>query len=216
MRLEDQLRGKIRLRQMSLRTEESYVQWYRRYVRFHGKRHPGEMGKVEIEKFLTYLAVERRVAPSTQNQALNALLFLYREVLETKVEGVDAFRAKEKPNLPVVLTQDEIKTVLAPLQGAVGCAVRLLYGCGLRVNECLRLRIKDVDFEAGIIRVHDGKGGKDRALTMPEKLRDELKGCVSAARILHESDRAAGVAGVYLPHAASEKAPEWSTRWRHK
>ena len=213
MKLEEQMRRLIRVRQMALTTERDYLQWYRRFVLFHGKRHPGEMGRPEVEAFLTYLAADRKVAPSTQNQALNALVFLYREVLQVPLEGVDAVRAKERRKIPVVLTESEVKALLLPMQGEMALAAGLLYGCGLRVMECLRLRVKDVDLEAGVVRVHDGKGGKDRVVTLPERLRDPIGSQLARIRPWHEEDRAADVAGVYLPKAYERKAPVWGRQW---
>ncbi|NCF88098.1 MAG: site-specific integrase [Verrucomicrobiaceae bacterium] len=145
MKLEERLKRSMRLRQMALTTDRSYVQWYRRFVHFYGgKRHPETMGAQEVEAFLTHLAAERNVAPSTQNQALNALVFLYREVLEIPVEGIDALRARERQKIPVVLTTGEVKALLGPTVGDTGLAASLLYGCGLRLMECLRLRVKDM------------------------------------------------------------------------
>jgi len=165
-KLEEQLRGVMRLKQYSRRTEEGYVQWYKRYVIFQSQvtgrmRHPKEMGAAEVTAFLTNLAVNKNLAASSQNQALNALVFLYREVLKMELEGIDAVRAKRSKHLPVVLTQDEVKTLLAGVKGAAGLAVKLLYGCGLRVAEVLALRVKDVDVAGGKIEVRGGKGDKD-------------------------------------------------------
>lgn len=164
--LEERLRGVIRLKQYSGQTEETYVQWYKRYVRFHAQvcgkmRHPQEMGAEEITAFLTNLAVNKNLSASSQNQALNALVFLYKEVLKLSLEGIDATRAKKAKHLPVVLTQDEVKTLLAGVKGDAGLAVKLLYGCGLRVAEALALRVKDVDVGGGKIEVRGGKGDKD-------------------------------------------------------
>jgi integron integrase len=214
MKLEKQLSDLMRLKQMSLHTERSYIGWYKQFVRFYGlKHHPAEMGADEVEAFLTHLAVERDVAPATQNQALNALVFLYRNVLGKPLEGIDAVRAKEKERLPVVLTEMEVRNILAPQQGDTGCAMKLLYGCGLRVNECLRLRIKDIDFETRVVRIHDGKGQKDRILKLPDCLHGELQSQMAAGRILFEADRASGVAGVYLPHALAKSAPAYAVSW---
>ena len=209
------MRRKLRLQQMALTTERSYIQWYRRFVFFHGgNRHPRELGVPEIEAFLTHLAVEGRVAAATQNQALNAVIFLYREVLDIPLEGINAVRAKEQRKIPVVLTQAEVKALLCPLPGGdAGLAVKLLYGCGLRLMECLRLRVKDVDRAAGVVRVHDGKGGKDRVVTFPERLREEMEGQLARIRPLHEADREADLDGVYMPKALDLKAPVWGKRW---
>jgi integron integrase len=213
MKLEERLRRAIRVRHMALETERAYVHWYRRYVYFYGRRHPEELGVDAVNRFLTHLAADLAVAPSTQNQALNALVFLYREVLEMPLEGIDALRARPKRRLPVVLTQDEVKRLLAPLQGDVGLAVNLLYGCGLRLRECLRLRVKDVDLEAGVLRIHGGKGDKDRILRFPERLRESMLTQMARIRSWHESDRAADLPGVAMPSALDRKAPDWSKRW---
>ena len=161
MKLEDQLRSAIRLKHFSLRTEESYVGWYRRFVIWHGKKHPAEMGEAEVEAFLTHLAVERKLAAVSQNQALNALVFLYREVLQKELSGVNAQRAKQTKRLPVVLTQGEVAELLKAVKGEAGIICKLLYGCGLRVAEGLALRVKDVDLNGGTVTVRSGKGDKD-------------------------------------------------------
>lgn len=164
--LEQRLIGAMRFRHYSRQTELGYVQWYKRYVLFHKEvsghmRHPAEMGASEVEAFLTHLAVNRDVSSATQNQALCALVFLYREVLELPLEGIDAMRARRKKNLPVVLTQEEVKSLLAGVKGDAGLAIRLLYGCGLRVAEVQKLRIKEVDVKGGKLEVRGGKGDKD-------------------------------------------------------
>jgi site-specific recombinase XerD len=170
MKIEDQIRSLLRFKHYSIRTEETYVGWYRQYVKFHDLKHPQELGKEEIEAFLTHLAVERRVAAATQNQALNALVFLYREVLKTPFEGLDVMRAQEMKRLPVVLSVEEIRKLLMVMVGEEAVMAKLLYGCGLRVMECLRLRIKDVDLSGGKVEVRGGKGDKDRVLTMPKSV----------------------------------------------
>ena len=174
MKLEDQLRSAIRLKHFSIRTEESYVGWYRRFVRWHGKKHPAEMGEPEVEAFLTHLAVERKLAAVSQNQALNALVFLYREVLQKELSGVNAQRAKQTKRLPVVLTQGEVAELLKAVKGDVGLLCKLLYGCGLRVAEGLALRVKDVDLNGGTVTVRGGKGDKDRIVTLPKVLLQPL------------------------------------------
>lgn len=210
MRLEDRLRAKIRVKGYSLKTEESYAGWYRRYVVYHGKRHPAEMGVPEVEQFLTWLAAEQGVAGSTQNQALNALLFLYREVLEQPLGDVNALRAKEKEYLPVVLTQEETKRLLEAMHGVERLMAGLLYGCGLRMAECLRLRVKDVDVPGGVVSVQDGKGGKSRAVSLPKRLVEPLREHLERVRLLHGKDAADGLPGVYLPEALERKAPSWA------
>jgi integrase len=164
-RLLDQVREKIRLKHYSIRTEQAYVDWIKRYILFHDKRHPENMGKEDVEKFLTHLAVERHVAASTQNQALSAILFLYQEVLGHELPWLDGVeRAKRPARLPVVLTASEVRSVLARLDGIHGLMASLLYGTGLRLMECVRLRVKDIDFEYGQITVRDGKRGEGSGL----------------------------------------------------
>lgn len=216
--LEQRIIGTMRVRHYSRQTEQAYVQWYKRYVLFQkqvcGKmRHPAEMGAAEVESFLTNLAVNRDVSPSTQNQALNALVFLYREVLEQPLEGIDALRARRKKNLPVVLPVDEVKSLLAAVKGEAGLAVRLLYGCGLRVAEVQKLRIKDVDVKGGKLEVRGGKGDKDRVLTLPKSLVQPIQEHRERARLLHEADRKAGLPGVALPGAFETKHPGAAVSW---
>ena len=171
IRLLDRVRESIRVRQYRTSTEKSYTAWIRRYILFHGKQHPSGMEKPEIEAFLTHLAVNRRVSPSTQNQALQAILFLYRIVLKTELPWLDdVVRAKPKKFIPVVLSKDEILTLLGNLPPAQYLAASLMYGSGLRVSECLRLRVGDLDFPRRTIRVHDGKGDKDRVTVLPDNL----------------------------------------------
>ena len=166
------------------------------------------MGKKEISQFLTHLAIAKNVSAGTQNQALNALVFLYRHILEIPLEGIDAVRAKEPKNLPVVLSVPEMKKVLEPQQGDTGVAIKMLYGCGLRVNECLRLRVKDIDLDAKVVRVHRGKGAKDRILNFPNTLVEEMKAQLAAARILYDQDQENNVASVYMPNAYDSKSPK--------
>ena len=217
-KLEDRLRAKLRVKHYSGKTEETYVQWYRRYVLFHKERlgqpvHPAEMGAAEIECFLTHLAVNRDMAASSQNQALNALMFLYRTVLDLPVEGIDAMRAKRSQHLPVVLTQEEVGTLLGAVKGDAGLAIKILYGCGLRVAEVLRLRVKDVDILGGKLEVREGKGDKCRVLTLPKTLRQPLEEHLGRVKVLFEADRRDGVPGVALPHAMAVKNPSAGTSW---
>jgi integron integrase len=206
-RLLDRLRAKARVLHYSLRTEDAYADWSRRFILFHNKRHPREMGAPEIEAFLTHLAVEGRVAASTQNQALAALLFLYQRVLEVELPRLDAVRAKRPERLPVVLSVAEVRVVLDGMGGVPGVMARLLYGAGLRILECCRLRIKDVDFDRGQIVVREGKGDKDRAAPLPQALRDELRRQVERVRQLHARDVARGHGRVWLPTALRVKYP---------
>lgn len=207
-RLLDQVRDRCRVKHYSIRTERRYIDWIRRFILFHNKRHPKEMGAHEVEAFLTHLAVHANVAPSTQNQALAAILFLYREVLSIDLpwlEGVT--RAKKPPRLPVVLTEAEVRLLLAQLDGMHHLIASLLYGSGLRLMEAMRLRIKDVDFDRLEITVRDGKGGKDRRTMLPHSLADPLRHQVSRVRLIHAQDIQSGVGPVYLPHALSRKYP---------
>lgn len=213
-KLLDQLRDRLRLKHYSIRTETQYVQWVRRFILFHGKRHPREMGVREVEAFLTDLAVSGRVAASTQNQALSALLFLYREVLEIDLPWLDnVVRAKRPARLPVVLTHNEVQAVLGRMEGTHGLMARLLYGTGMRLMECVRLRIKDVDFERAEILVRDGKGAKDRVTMLPQSLTPALSEHLQRRRLLYESDLAKGMASVYLPDALERKYPSAATDW---
>lgn len=208
-KLEDRLRGTLRMKGLAITTEESYVGWYRRFVRYSGMRHPQEMGAREVETFLTHLAAELNVAAGTQNQALNALVFLYREVLKMDLGPLDALRAKRREYLPVVLTVDEVKRLMEGLRGEDWLRGSLLYGCGLRVAECLSLRVKDVDVAGGTVSVHDGKGGKGRMLEMPQKVRGEMSRQLERVKLIHAEDAAMGQGGVYLPTAVERKAPAW-------
>lgn len=172
IRLLDRVRNAIRVRQYSMATEKAYVGWIRRFILFHRKRHPGEMGKQEVEAFLTHLAVNRSVSPSTQNQALQAILFLYLQVLEVELPWLDdVIRAKPKRRVPVVLSRSETKKLLKNIYPSQHLPASLMYGAGLRVTECLRLRVGDLDFSRHTIRVHGGKGGKDRVTMLPDFLK---------------------------------------------
>jgi integron integrase len=214
-RLLDQLRDRIRLKHYSRRTEQAYVQWVKRYIYFHGKRHPVEMGKAEVEAFLTSLAVERNVAASTQSQALSALLFLYKEVLGTDLPWLsEVTRAKKPARLPTVLTREEVHRLLGcvadPLLDLV---VRLLYGTGMRVMECVRLRVKDVEFERNEIVVRDGKGGKDRVTMLPVSLAQRLQAHLKVVKAQHDADLAQGRGEVWLPDAVAVKYPNAARAW---
>ncbi len=212
-RLLDQVRDALRLKHYSIRTEDSYVDWIRRYILFHGKRHPNEMGAPEIEAFLTHLAVNEHVATSTQNQALSALLFLYREVLHKDLGPIDALRARKPKRLPTVLTQDEVRRVFDHLSGTHQLMAKLLYGSGLRLMECLRLRVKDIDFAQRAIIVRDGKGEQDRVTMLPESLIAPLQKHLQYVKRLHEEDLAKGYGAVYLPYALERKYPNAEREW---
>lgn len=214
VRLLDQVRETIRRKHYSLRTEATYIDWIKRYIFFHQKRHPEEMGAPEMEQFLNYLAVKRQVAASTQNQALSALVFLYREVLHKDFEWMEKLeRAKKPARLPVVLTELEVRKLMANLDGRNWLMASLLYGAGLRLMECVRLRVKDVDFQYRQITVRDGKGGKDRVTMLPESSIEPLKQHLKRVNVLHARDIAAGYAGVYLPFALERKYRGAGRQW---
>ena len=207
-KLLDQVRDRIRVKHYSLRTEDAYLGWIKRFILFHNKRHPREMGAREIEAFLSYLATERDVSASTQNQALSAVLFLYKEVLEMQLPWLDGVtRARKPQRLPVVLTEDETKRVLAGLPGRWSLIGRLLYGTGMRLMECLRLRVKDVEFSRREIIVRSGKGDKDRVTMLPISLITELQTQLQIVKQLHQRDLAEGFGDVWLPHALARKYP---------
>ena len=213
-KLLDQTRRVIRLKHYSIRTEESYVQWIKRFILFHGKRHPKDMGESEIRDFLTHLAVEGRVAASTQNQALSALLFFYQEVLRQKIGWVeDVVRAKRPQKMPVVFTRQEAAAVLAQTSGTNRLMANLLYGCGLRLMECVRLRVKDVDFGNQQILVRDGKGQKDRVTVLPAVLHETLQRHLTRVKTLHDDDLAEGYGTVHLPFALERKYPNAHRQW---
>jgi integron integrase len=207
-KLLDRLRAACRVRHYSLRTEDAYADWARRFILYHGKRHPQEMGAAEINQFLTHLAVDGRVGASTQNQAFSALLFLYKSVLQVdpgRIDGV--IRARRPRRLPVVLTRPEVRLVLAKLDGTYRLMGQLMYGSGLRLLECLRLRVKDLDFGRGEITVREGKGNKDRRTMLPAAARPLLTAHLERVRLLHEKDLAAGHGRVHLPDALDRKLP---------
>lgn len=213
-KLLDQVRQRIRTKHYSIRTETTYVQWVRRFILFHGKRHPMEMGAAEVEAYLTHLAVEGNVAASTQNQALAALLFLYKEVLGVDLPWLnDVTRAKRPARLPVVLTRDEVAAVLTNLEGVYSLLARLLYGTGMRLMEAIRLRVMDVDFSRGEILVRNGKGAKDRVTLLPVSITEDLRVHLARRREMFEADLRTGRGAVYLPHALARKYPNASTEW---
>jgi integron integrase len=213
-RLLEQVRAEIRARHYSRRTEDAYVHWIRRFIVFHGRRHPRELGAPEISAFVTWLAVERHVAASTQNQALSGVLFLYREVLRQEVGVVDLLpRARMPSMVPVVLSPSEVRQVLHELAGVPRIVATLLYGAGLRLQECLELRVKDLDFERREITVRRGKGQKDRRVMLPDALREVLERHLEEVRRLHHADLAAGFGRVALPGALERKYPHAPTDW---
>lgn len=210
-RLLDRVRDRCQLKHFSIRTERAYSAWIKRFILFYDKRHPQEMGGAEVEQFLTHLAVAGDVAASTQNQALSALLFLYREVLGTDLPWMESVvRAKRPQRLPVVLTEDEVRRLLSRLDGRDWLMASLLYGTGMRLMECVRLRVKDVDFARNEIIVRDGKGGKDRRTVLPASLNGALQQQLARVTEIHRDDSATDWAGVYLPHALARKYPKAS------
>ena len=210
----DRVRAAIRVRHYSVRTEQAYVQWVRRFILFHGKRHPETLAEADVVAFLTHLAVDRDVAASTQNQALNALIFLYRFVLERPLDELQGMaRAKRPSRLPVVLSIKEIGELLSRLPDRVWLVACLQYGSGLRLMESVRLRVKDLDFEHLAINVRSGKGGHDRVVTLPDELVVPLKRHLAVRRTIFDRDIAFGHGGVYLPHALARKYPSASYEW---
>jgi len=216
--LEKKLREALRLRHRSYSTEKTYVTWVRHFSRFVKERPPDTLSGKDLQDFLSHQAVDKRVSSSTQNQALNAVVFLYRHVLDKNIEGeISAVRAKQMRRLPVVLTMPETDSIFAQMEGLNRLMARVIYGCGLRIQECLQLRIKDVDLEQGMVIVRAGKGDKDRQTVLPESLREELTGHMQTVRVMFEKDRAAKAAGVQLPNALERKYPnagkEWAWFW---
>jgi integron integrase len=217
-RLLDEVRSRLRLKHYSLRTEKAYLYWIRRYIHANGRRHPRELDGVAVERFLSRLATEHDVAPSTQNQALSALLFLYREVLGIRMPWMEnVVRAKRQRRLPVVLSRGETAAVLRHLCGRESLMAGLLYGSGLRLMECVRLRIKDIDFERNEITIREGKGGKDRKTVLPASLREALRLQIDSARLTHMRDLEAGFGEVRVPHALARKYPNAGrlTAWQY-
>ena len=213
-KLLDQVREVLRVKHYSIRTEDAYLGWIKRFIFFHGKRHPREMGAPEVQAFLSHLAVEGQVAASTQNQALNAIVFLYNQVLHMELGALDELVRPRRPKrIPVVLTKEEMQRVTAAMTGTAQLMARLLYGSGLRLMECLRLRVKDVDFAANHIIVRNGKGDQDRVTMLPTTLKPILSQHLERVRLLHEKDLADGYGEVYLPEALSRKYPNAARQW---
>ena len=206
-KLLDQMSDAIRTRHYSYRTEETYLDWARRFILFHQKRHPQEMGAPEIQAFIAHLATQRNVAASTQNQALSAILFLYREVLHKEIDPILLSSAKRPERLPTVLTHEETLRIINQLAGTHKLMAQILYGSGLRLMECVRLRVKDIDFEYKTITVRDGKGEKDRVTPLPDSILTDLRRQIEKVRLLHEEDLSANCGEVYLPHALEMKYP---------
>ena len=213
-KLLDQVRATIRLKHYSIRTEESYLSWIRRFILFHGKQHPLDLGPEHVRDFLTHLAVDEQVTASTQNQALNAIVFLYRHVLQTDLGDCSDFeRAKTSRKQPVVLTREEVDRLIGAMDGQMRLMALLLYGAGLRLMDCIRLRVKDIDFGYRQIVVRDGKGAKDRITVLPDAAIAPLKSHLDHVRAVFEQDRRDSIPGVFLPHALERKYPNASTQW---
>lgn len=212
--VEEKAREALRLRHRALTTERTYLGWIRQFKEFVGSRAPYSLGSSDVQSFLSHLAVEKKVSASTQNQALNAVIFLYRHVLEKDIDGeVDSVRARQKRRLPVVLTPREVNAIFAHMSGINRLMAQFIYGCGLRLHECLRMRIKDVDFERGLVMVRAGKGDKDRRTMLPEALLAELSDHLNAVRALHDQDRQNNAPGVHLPDALERKYPNAGKEW---
>jgi integron integrase len=213
-KLLDRVRWQLRVKHYSIRTEQAYVDWIRRYILFHRKRHPNEMSEKEITEFLSHLAVEKSVAASTQNQAFSALLFLYQQVLDRKLDFIDNVQRVKRPaRVPVVFTPSEVRAVLAHLKGDYRLMGELLYGAGLRLMECVRLRVKDIDFGYGHITIRDGKGLRDRITILPERLREPLQRHLERIQQIHQCDLASGNGRVYLPFALDRKYAKANRSW---
>jgi integron integrase len=213
-RLLDQVRERARYLHYSLTTEKAYLYWVRFFVRWHGLRHPRDMGAPEVQAFLTMLATQRRVSSSTHNQALSALLFLYREVLAVNLPWLQDIQRPTRPRrIPTVLTRDEVAALLAGVDGPVALVASLLYGTGMRLMEGLRLRVKDVDFDRNVIVVRQAKGNKDRVVMLPQSLAARLREQLQAARVVWQADRAAQLPGVEVPHALERKYPKVGQSW---
>lgn len=218
LRLMDQVRQVLRYHHYSLKTEQNYCDWIARFIRFHKcQKHPAQMGKDEIEAFLSYLATGLNVSASTQRQALNALIFLYRHVLDIEIsEQIEPIKARRHSKPPVVMTKNEIRTILQNISGTHLLMARLLYGCGLRLMECVRLRVQDVDLDRNLLYIRGAKGGKDRAVNLPVSVKDDLKKHLYRVKVLHDKDALAGVGEAYIPEALSRKYPNAKNEFRWK
>lgn len=213
-KLLERARQILRRKHYAYRTEQRYLAWINRFIRFHGKRHPTHMGRAEIEAFLTHLAVKEKVAASTQNQALNALLFLYRHVLDIPINfPLTSVRARRPKRFPTVLSQEEVQRLLPCVDPPYQLITKLLYGSGLRISEAVRIRVKDFDFEQRHVAVRDGKGAKDRITLLPDSLTAELKDHLERVRLIHQRDLRQGYGSVYLPFALIRKYPEAPRQW---
>ena len=213
------VRDKIRVKHYSISTERTYLYWIKSYILYHNKKHPKDMGKVEIEQFLTYLAVEKNVSPATQNQAFNAILFLYRDILNIPMQdqNIQALRAKQKKHIPVVLGIDEVKLIILNMTGIYQLMLKLMYGYGLRMSELLNLRIKDIDFSYNKVYIWDSKSQKDRTVPLPLKIKIELELQIQKAKEIHIQDLKDGYGTVELPYQLSKKFPKskYETKWQY-
>ncbi|MBC8236742.1 MAG: integron integrase [Helicobacteraceae bacterium] len=218
-KLLDLVRDKIRFKHYSYSTERTYTHWIKHYILFHHKKHPIEMGKIEIESYLTKLATKDNVSPTTQNQAFSALLFLYKEVLGVDMSewNIQALRAQERKHIPVVLTKEEVKNVLSNIPSEYSLLVHLMYGCGLRMSEALNLRVKDIDFGFDKVYVWDSKSLKDRTIPLPQKLKAKLLEQVEIVKSFHEQDLKDGYGSVYMPYALEKKYPrsKLEVKWQY-
>ena len=218
-KLLDIVRDKIRFKHYSISTEKTYVFWIKHYIFFHNKRHPIDLAKKEIEDFLTFLAVTKKISPTTQNQAFSALLFLYREVLDVDIStwNIQALRAQQRKHIPVVLTKEEVQSIILNMTSIYQLMVKLMYGCGLRMSEAQNIRIKDIDFGFDKIYIWDSKSLKDRTLPLPLKIKDELKVQVEKVKSLHVKDLNDGYGRVYIPYALERKYPKakYETKWQY-
>ena len=217
-KLLDIVREKVRLKHYSLSTEKTYLYWIKYYILFHNKTHPINMGKSEIEQFLTYLAVNKRVSPTTQNQAFSAILFLYRDVLGVDMSewNIQALRAKERKHIPVVLSKEEVFKIIDELDGIYKLIVQMMYGCGLRMQEALSLRIKDIDFDYNKVYIWNSKSLTDRTVPLPQALKQDLKRQICRVQELHKQDLKAGFGSVFMPYALERKYPnaKYETKWQ--
>ena len=214
-KLLDQYREHIRLKQYSPRTEKTYIEWVRQYILYHNKRHPKEMGAPEIKQFITHLVVDRKASASTQNQVISAIIFLYRNVLHLQLDQTDLgfIRPKRGKRVPTVLSKDEAKAIIQNLNQPYKLMVQIMYGSGLRLMECLRLRIKDIDFENRRILVYDGKGGDDRQTPLPDSITPALREHLAKTRAIHQKDLAHGRGSVHMPYALAKKFPNAEKSW---
>lgn len=218
MNLLDQLKTEIRFRHYSIRTEKSYIQWVKRFINFHNQRHPTEMGEPEIRQFVNWLAATKRVAPSTQNQALCSILFLYKHVINTDIKWISDVKWATRPRkLPVVLTKDEVKKIFLFLNIDYLLIAKIMYGTGVRLKECVSLRVADIDFGYRQIIVRNAKGSNERSTLLPDNLIDDLKNQIHKRKIIHEKDLAEGYGSVYLPNALEKKYPSANRqlKWRY-